>query len=486
MSLGADARNLLAETLLGAGRRAPERVAIRWGDEAVTYGQLDALSARLARALVEEYGVAPGDRVAVQLATRPEVLALNVACARVGAIYVPLNPAYTDPEVVALVDDAAPALVVRDAPLAHAVARVAADEVLAVAAGCDEGFADARCDAGAPAALLFTSGTTGRPKGALLTHGNLAFGCTTLNRVWGITADDVVTHVLPLFHVHGLFVAAYCTLSSGATMRLLARFDVGEVLDALGESSLMMGVPTHYGRLLADERLTAERVAGVRLFVSGSAPLARATSEAFYERTGQRILERYGTTETGMIASNPLEGERRPGSVGPALPGVEVRVSGGPPGSVEVRGPNVFAGYWNRPELRDATFTDDGFFVTGDLGVLAEDGYLEIVGRSRDLVITGGLNVYPAEVERAIDALPGVVESAVVGVPDADLGEAVTAVVVLEPGAVLGEDGVREGVRSALAPYKVPRHVRFVAELPRNAMGKVEKARLRAAPAGSP
>lgn len=486
MSLGADARNLLAETLLGAGRRAPERVAIRWGGEAVTYGQLDALSARIARALVEVYGVAPGDRVAVQLATRPEVLALNVACARAGAIYVPLNPAYTDPEVVALVDDAAPALVVRDTPLAHAVARVAADELLAVAAGLAGDVADARCDADAPAALLFTSGTTGRPKGALLTHGNLAFGCTTLNRAWGITADDVLTHALPLFHVHGLFVAAYCTLSSGATMRLLPRFDVGEVLDALGESSLMMGVPTHYVRLLADERLTAERAAGVRLFVSGSAPLARATSEAFYERTGQRILERYGTTETGMIASNPLEGERRPGSVGPALPGVEVRVSGGPPGSVEVRGPNVFAGYWNRPELRDATFTEGGFFVTGDLGVLAKDGYLEIVGRSRDLVITGGLNVYPAEVERAIDALPGVVESAVVGVPDADFGEAVTAVVVLEPGVVLGEDEVREGVRPVLAPYKVPKHVRFVAELPRNAMGKVEKARLRAAPTGSP
>ena len=283
--------------------------------------------------------------------------------------------------------------------------------------------------------------------------------------------------MLPLFHVHGLFVAAYCSLSSGASMRWLERFDVTEVLAALATSTLLMGVPTHYTRLLADPRLTRESVAAMRLFVSGSAPLLASTHASFLARTGQAILERYGMTETGMIASNPLLGERRPSTVGFALPGVEVRVPGSP-AVVQVRGPNVFAGYWGRPELRDSEFTPDGFFITGDLGVVDADGYLEIVGRSKDVVISGGLNVYPREVELVLDEVEGVVESAVVGVPDDDLGEVVAAALVVE--GDFDEVAVLAHVRETLAPFKVPRRFLVVNELPRNAMGKVQKALVRA------
>lgn len=471
--------NPLVETLLAEGRREPGRVAVLWGDDAWTFGSLEALSARLAHALVDGWGVAVGDRVAVRLPTRPEVLALNVACARLGALYVPLNPAYTDPEVRGLLDDAAPTVLVGEGPRGHQVPVVGLDELLERSRTHPDRFEDRARDEESPAAILFTSGTTGRPKGAVLTQGNLVFGCTTLNRAWGIGRDDVLVHPLPLFHVHGLFVAAYCALAAGATIRLLPSFEVGAVLDALAEGTVMMGVPTHYTRLLADERLTAESVRGVRLFVSGSAPMRAATHEAFTTRTGHRILERYGTTETGMITSNPLDGERRVGTVGPALPGVEVRIAGTPPGRVEVRGPNVLAGYWNRPD--QPARGPDGFFDTGDLGRLDADGYLEIVGRAKDLVITGGLNVYPKEVEQALDALVGVEESAVVGLADPDFGEVVVAVVVPGPGAELSADGVRAALREVLAPYKVPKRVVFVEALARNAMGKVEKARLRRA-----
>jgi len=474
-----EARNLLVDTLLGAGRRTPDHVAIRHAGGAMTYAQLDALSAQLAHALVNVHHVSRGDRVAVQLSKRPEVLALNIACARVGAIYVPLNSRYTDREVADLLDDATPALLVRKEAIDHGTPLVEGDNLLSASAKFPTEFEDEVCDANTPAAMLFTSGTTGRPKGAVLSHGNLTFGCRTLNDVWDITSDDVLVHALPLFHVHGLFVAAYCTLSSGATMRLLKDFDVSEILDAFGESTLMMGVPTHYTRLLDDERFTSESVTNMRLFVSGSAPMLRSTHDKFLARTGQKILERYGMTETGMITSNPLLGERKPGTVGPALPGIEVRVTGGSPGSIEVRGPNVFAEYWNRSELSETEFTPDGYFITGDLGFLDEHGYLEIVGRSKDLIISGGLNVYPKEVEQVIDELSGVLESAVIGIPDPDFGEAVTAVVVLQSGISTNESELSELARAVLAPFKVPKHFLFVDELPRNAMGKVEKARLR-------
>ena len=445
----------------------------------MTYRQLDDLSAQVAHALVGQYGVTRGARVAVQCAKRAEVLALNIACARVGAIYVPFNTAYTDREAIDLLDDASPVLLVRDDVVDHPTTRVRLDELLACAAGLGVSFDDEACDGATPAALLFTSGTTGRPKGVVLTHENLAFGCTTLNEVWGITDEDVVAHVLPLFHVHGLFVAAYCTLSSGASMRLFEGFDVARAIAAFRESTVMMGVPTHYTRLLADERFTASGVASMRLFISGSAPMRRSTHEEFFARTGQWILERYGMTETGIITSNPLEGEPRPGTVGPALPGVEVRIGAGSPGVVEVRGPNVFAEYWQRPELRESEFTTDGFFITGDLGVLDADGYLEIVGRSKDLIITGGLNVYPKELELVIDEFPGVLESSVISLPDLDFGEAVIAVVVARAGVTLDVDEMRLRAREVLASFKVPKNFVCVTQLPRNAMGKVEKARLR-------
>jgi malonyl-CoA/methylmalonyl-CoA synthetase len=475
----ARATNLLVATLLDAGRRTPEKAAVLGTDGATTYERLDALSAQLAHTLVDVHGVSRGDRVVVQLPKRPEVLALNIACARLGAIYVPVNPSYTYREVAELLEDATPVLLIGEEGVGGATPFVGRDELLDTSAAFPSSFEDEACDASTPAAILYTSGTTGRPKGAVLSHGNLEFGCRTLNDLWGITSTDVLVHALPLTHVHGLFVAAYCALSSGASMRLLDGFDVSEVIDALGEATMFMGVPTHYTRLLSDRRFTSQSVRGARLFVSGSAPMLRSTHDEFLARTGHRVLERYGTTETGMITSNPLRGTRKPGTVGPALPGVEIRVNGGPPGSIEVRGPNVFDGYWNRPGSREVDFTSDGFFITGDLGLLDEDGYLEIVGRSKDLIITGGLNVYPKEVEQVIDALPGVLESAVIGVPDADFGEAVTAVVVALPAAVLDEDDLRAQARTVLAPFKVPKRFVVVSELPRNSMGKVQKARLR-------
>ena len=471
--------NVLVSTLLGAGRRSPHKVAVHFAGGDVTYGQLDELSARLAHALAKVYGVNRGDRLAVQSRKAPGVLALNVACARIGAIFVPLNTAYTDREVIDLLDDAAPALLVRSTTIAHVTPRIALDDMVRAASAFPSEFEDVSSDASTPAAMLFTSGTTGRPKGVVLTQGNLVFGFTALNQVWGITSDDVLAHVLPLFHVHGLFVGAYCTLSSGASMRLLEGFDPDEVLSAVEESTVLMGVPTHYTRLLGDERLNAATTSSMRLFVSGSAPMLPGTHEEFFARTGHRILERYGMTETGMITSNPLRGERRIGTVGPALPGVEVRVSGGSPGVVEVRGPNVFGEYWRRPELRDSEFTADGFFITGDIGVLDDDGYLEIVGRKKDLIISGGLNVYPKELELVIDAFPGVLESAVVGVPDADFGEAVVAAVVAQPGVDLDVEELRTRARSTLASFKVPKHFVVVSTLPRNTMAKVQKAQLR-------
>ncbi len=469
--------NVLAGTLLNAGRRTPDKVAIDAAAGPTTFGELDNLSAQFAHALVDR-GVTRGDRVAVQLVKRPEVVALNIACARLGAIYVPLNSSYVDAEVGALLDDVAPALLVREDPLVHSTPRVGGDELIRGASRYPSAFVDAPCDDATPAAILFTSGTTGQPKGVVLTHGNLSFGCRTLNEAWEMSASDVLVHVLPLFHVHGLFVAAYCGVSSGATLRFLDGFDVADVVTALDGATVMMGVPTQYTRLLADERFTSEGVRSVRLFVSGSAPMLRRTHDDFLSRTGQRVLERYGMTETGMITANPLRGERRPDTVGPALPGVEVRVNGSP-GEVEVRGPNVFNQYWNRPGLRESDFTPDGFFRTGDVGMLDRDGYLELVGRSRDLIITGGLNVYPKELEQLIDELPGVLESAVVGVPDDDFGECVTAVLVARPGEVLDVDDLRRRCRSVLAPFKIPKHFVVLDELPRNAMGKVEKARLR-------
>ena len=492
------------------------------GGAALSYGEVERWSARLAHALVA-CGVRPGDRVAVQVAKSPLVLALYLACVRAGAVLLPINPAYTATEVARLVDDAEPALMVCDPDRAGAVQGRAVGRAVGTAVGTADGradgmavvtadgrgagtladlaagqpdrFADVPRQPGDPAAMLYTSGTTGRPKGAVLSHGNLALNAVALHRAWGFGPDDVLLHALPVFHLHGLFVAINCVLLNGTGMIFLPRFDVDEVVANLPRCSVYMGVPTHYTRLLADPRLDRQRCRRVRLFVSGSAPLGERTHAEWEARTGHAILERYGMTETSILTSNPLHGERRPGTVGMPLPGVTLRlvdpaevsapVPPGTAGQIEVSGPGVFSGYWRDPERTAAEFTADGFFRTGDVGELDPDGYLRIVGRSRELIISGGLNVYPREVEEVIDGLEGVLESAVVGLPDADLGEAVVAVVVARPGYVIDGATIRAQARSRLAGFKVPKRVEVVGSLPRNDMGKVTKAVLRTDLSGS-
>ena len=476
--------NPLASMLLRTSRAEPSRVLLRTeSGEVWTYETLEAVSGRMAHAL-QGLGIAPGDRVAVRAPKSAGLIALHVACARVGAVYLPLNPAYTAGEVAGLLEDAEPALVVRgdvldDDAIAGPWSVVGLGAIAEGTPGEDEPFEDVARSADDPAAMLYTSGTTGRPKGAVLSHGNLVFSAETLTSAWGFTKDDVLLHMLPLFHTHGLFVAAHCVIASGASMVLLDAFDPAAVIAALPRSTVVMGVPTHYVRLLADPAFGSEVTQGVRLFTSGSAPMLVTTHDEFRASTGQVILERYGMTETCMLTSNPLDGPRRPGTVGLPLPGVEVRLSDGDPGGIEVRGPNVLAGYWRRPELRSTAFTDDGWFITGDLGRFDADGYLEIVGRSKDLIISGGLNVVPKEIEEVLDSLEGVLESAVVGRPDLDFGEVVVAVIVAEPGMTPEPEALRSLARERLAGYKVPKQVLIVDELPRNALGKVEKARLR-------
>ncbi|MDD2857967.1 MAG: AMP-binding protein [Candidatus Nanopelagicales bacterium] len=473
--------NLLADLLMHAGQVTPDAPAIEVPDDRVwTHGDLAAASARMAHALVG-LGVAPGDRVAVQLPKSVPAIALHLACIRAGAVYLPLNSAYTPAELGSLLDDAEPTLLVRDQAIEHSVRCLAMDDVWQLSLESPEAFDDVARDADDPAAILYTSGTTGRPKGAVLSHGNLAASATTLVTSWGFTPGDVLLHILPLFHTHGLFVALHTVLASGGSLILQASFDPVSVVADLPRASVLMGVPTHYVRLLAEPTFTRAVTSGIRLFTSGSAPMLVSTHEEFTARTGAVILERYGMTETCMLTSNPLVGVRKAGTVGPPLPGVQLRLAGESPAGIQVRGPNVFAGYWRRPELRATEFTDDGWFITGDLGTIDADGYVEIVGRSKDLIITGGLNVYPKEIELLLDTLPGVGESAVIGVQDPDFGEAVVAVIVAEdPAHQPDPEHLRELARVHLAGFKVPKRIHVADELPRNAMGKVEKARLRA------
>ncbi len=457
------------------------------------------LVARQANAL-RAAGVGPGDRIAAQVAKSPEALALYGASAALGAVFLPLNTAYTDAELGYFLGDAGPRVLICDparlpglGPLAasHGVAVLTLDASgrgsLTDSAARHPPVVDPMPRAeGDLAALLYTSGTTGRSKGAMLTHKNLLSNARALVDLWRFGKDDVLLHALPIFHTHGLFVACNVSLLSGGAMIFLPAFDVGAVLAVLPKASAMMGVPTFYTRLLDDPRFDRTATAHMRLFVSGSAPLLAETHAAFQARTGHRILERYGMTETNMITSNPYEGDRRAGSVGFPLPGVEVRltadgveVPAGEVGMIEVRGPNVFRGYWRMPEKTAAEMTQDGFFVTGDLGRLDANGYLHIVGRQKDLVISGGFNIYPKEVEEALDAVPGVLESAVIGLPHPDLGEAVFAVLVPRPGVTLVPAEVLGAVAGQLARFKQPRGAVVVASLPRNAMGKVQKAALR-------
>lgn len=469
------------------------------------YAQLHRRTAQWAHALCG-LGVQPGDRVAAQIDKSLEGIALYLGTLRAGAAFLPLNSAYTPAEMDYFVSDAEPRLLVASPEKAAALGPVvaahsgtrlhtlgadgSAGDLLPRVNAQPDTFDDVPRAGGDLAAILYTSGTTGRSKGAMLTQDNLWSNAEVLRAAWRYGASDVLLHALPIFHIHGLFVAINLTLAAGASLALLARFDADAVFSALPRCNVMMGVPTFYVRLLQDERLTAAATRHMRLFVSGSAPLLADTHRDWRERTGHAILERYGMTETGMNASNPYDGERVAGTVGPPLPGVEIRItdpeSGAPlpPGTVgmiEVRGPNVFAGYWRNPEKTRAEFRPDGHFITGDLGRFDTRGYLQIVGRGKDLIISGGFNVYPKEVEEELDALPGVAESAVIGLPHRDFGEGVTAVVVTAPNCPpdLTEADVLARLRERLAAYKCPKRVLFVAELPRNTMGKVQKNVLR-------
>ena len=485
-------------------KQNPQRPLLESGDgRRLTYGEMAVLTHRL-RAVLESLHVAPGDRVVAQVEKSAEAVALYLACLQVGAAFVPLNTAYTFAELDYFLGDAAPALAVVRPADEQAVQAIAqrcgvrhvetmddrgGGSLLALAGSTDSPPVSARHDASSLAALLYTSGTTGRSKGAMLSRGNLAANAETLEQAWSFTADDVLLHALPIFHVHGLFVAINTVLASGASMLFLPKFDADEVIRLLPRATVMMGVPTFYTRLLQHPGLDRHAVRNVRLFISGSAPLLAETHREFHARTDHAILERYGMSETLMNTSNPYQGERVPGSVGPPLPGVEVRITDPEQGTVldapdaigmiEVRGPNVFSGYWRMPEKTATELRADGFFITGDLGKRDARGYVYIVGRGKDLIITGGYNVYPIEVEAEIDALPGVSESAVIGVPHADFGEAVTAVVVLHKDAVLDETTVRHSLERRLAKFKLPKRVLFVPELPRNTMGKVQKSALR-------
>jgi malonyl-CoA/methylmalonyl-CoA synthetase len=409
--------------------------------------------------------VAPRDRVALQVEKSVAAVTIYLATLKAGAVFLPLNAAYTASEVEYFLNDAEPRVFITDAegfvaqaaaaqPLMRSVPRTAADL----------------------ASIIYTSGTTGRSKGAMLSHGNLAANAAALHRIWGFTSDDVLLHALPIFHVHGLFVALHCAFLSGAPMVWLPKFDDAQVLAGLAKSTVMMGVPTFYTRLLANPGFTRERAQHMRLFICGSAPLLESTFAEFEQRTGQRILERYGMSEAVIITSNPLMGERIAGSVGYPLPGVELRIGGGEAtGVIEIRGPSVFSAYWRMPEKTAEEFTADGYFLTGDVGRQDPDGRVWISGRAKDLIISGGFNVYPKEVELVLDDLAGVIESAVVGVPHPDFGEGVVAVVI----GAGDEAAMIATCREQLAAFKAPKRIVFVDELPRNAMGKVQKNLLR-------
>ena len=469
-----------------------------------SYYDLERESARYANFLTQ-LGIEPGDRVAVQVDKSPQTLFLYLGCLRAGCVYLPLNTAYTESEVAYFLGNAEPAVMVCRPQAHEKIAGLAADNgVNHVFTLDDRGegslpqqasqlaaeFDTVTCATDTLAVILYTSGTTGRPKGAMITHGNLAANGLALHEAWGWTQDDVLLHALPIFHIHGLFVACHCVLLAGGKMIFLRKFDVPAVKRLLPQATVFMGVPTYYTRLLADPGFDKHTCRTMRLFTCGSAPLLEQTFHAFQQRTGHTIVERYGMTETGMNNSNPLAGPRVAGTVGPALPGVSVRVVDDtgqpvPPGAVgqlQVLGKNVFAGYWRMPENTAKEFTSDGYFRTGDLAKADENNYIAIVGRDKDMIISGGLNIYPKEVEGLIDKLDGVAESAVIGVPHADFGEAVTTVVVRTPGGDdITETMIIQYLKEKLANYKIPKRVFFVDTLPRNTMGKVQKNRLREA-----
>ncbi len=465
------------------------------------FADMDAGAARYANCLVA-HGVSKGDRVLVQVDKSPEALLLYLACLRSGAVYVPLNPRCTLTETAYVIADVEPRLIVAAPSIASQIVSLgdkgqrpcltldgnAGGSLASESRDCCGDFPLVACAGDEPAVLMYTSGTTGRPKAALLTHANLAANAVALHRIWGFREGDVLLHMLPLFHTHGLFVACHPALLNASRMLFCDRFDSALARRLLPHATLFMGIPTFYVRLLNDPAFAAAHCANIRLFTCGSAPLRESTLAAFKSRSGHTIVERYGMSECGISTSNPLVGERRPGSVGLPLPGLALRIANeqqqalpaGAIGEVQFSGPNVCKGYWNSAQKSAASITADGYFKSGDLGSLDQDGYLYIVGRSNDLVISGGFNVYPKEVENAIDALPGVAESAVIGIPDPDLGEQVIAIVVPSRAAAPpNATALIALMRSQLSYYKVPKHIFISAELPRNSLGKVQKHLLR-------
>ncbi|MGB7204119.1 MAG: malonyl-CoA synthase [Anderseniella sp.] len=471
-----------------------------------TYADVDAVSARLANLLVAR-GLQPGDRVAAQIPKSIEAVMLYLATVRAGGVFLPLNNAYTPTEIEYFLDNAGPRIFVCDPASADSYKSLTQklgveldtmgiwkNHETSAGSLLDDGLvaspdfnnvARGRDDL---AAILYTSGTTGRSKGAMLTHGNLLSNAEVLIDLWAFSKDDVLLHALPIFHTHGLFVACNTIMRTGASMIFMGGFNNDQVIEKLPFATTMMGVPTFYTRLLDDERFTQQLCSHMRLFVSGSAPLLAETHSVFEQRTGHRILERYGMTETNMNTSNPYDGERRAGTVGFALPGVSLRitdpdsgneVAAGNVGMIEVKGPNVFSGYWQMPEKTREEFRDDGYFITGDLGKFDEDGYIHIVGRGKDLIISGGYNIYPKEIELLLDEQEGVRESAVIGVPHRDFGEGVVGVVVPNNGNQLSEQDLLSAINGKVARFKQPKRIFVVEELPRNTMGKVQKNILR-------
>ena len=492
--------------LVKARMTAPSKILIKNSeDRAFSCVDYWSLAGQMANVLVAR-GVRRGDRIAVQVEKSIEALAVFLACSRIGGVFLPLNTAYTAAELDHFIGDAGPSLIICSPEREESITVIAtkhscrAVETLDAKGGgtfmdivscMPSAFIDNKVTWDDLIAILYTSGTTGRSKGAMLTHGNLASNALALVDTWQITPEDVLIHALPIYHTHGLFTATNTILLAGGTMIFLPKFDANDVIAWIPQATMMMGVPTFYTRLLQHPGLTRHLTAHMRLFISGSAPLLTETHQQFLKRTGHAILERYGMTETNMNASNPYDGARRAGTVGKPLPGVELRITDpatgsvlaqGETGMIEVRGPNVFKGYWRMPEKTAEEIRSDGYFITGDLGRIDADGYISIVGRGKDLVITGGFNVYPKEVESEIDAIEGVVESAVIGIPHPDFGEGVTAIVVLATsGAKLTERDIVRALETRLAKFKMPKRVIAVESLPRNSMGKVQKNVLREA-----
>ena len=466
----------------------------------VTYRELDSETAKLANGL-KELGLSEGDRVTVQVDKCIEMVYLYLACVRSNIIFHPLNPAYKEKELSYFLDDAKPSLFISNEETISSISDLSLEHSIdhlfvlnndgsgnfSDISTSEDNYITVACSDDDIAALLYSSGTTGKPKGIMLSHGNISSNAESLVKAWGFQESDCLLHALPIYHVHGLFVALGCVFMTGAKLKWLESFDADVVLKSIPECTVMMGVPTYYTRLLKRDLLDSKLTEGIRLFISGSAPLLEETFNEFNQRTNHQILERYGMTETNMNTSNPLKGNRKPGTVGLPLEDVQVRVvdeennelSQGEIGNLQIKGPNVFKGYWEMPEKTKEDFSKDGFFNTGDKGLIDEGGYVSIIGRSKDMIISGGLNIYPKEIESLIDKIEGVLESAVIGLSDEDLGEKVVAVIVSEESKTLGEKKVISEIKDQLAGFKAPKEVKFIDQLPRNAMGKVQKNILR-------